>query len=394
MSSNTGADALAAHRRSGRWPRLALARCTRVLCGRDPRLHVRVRFCLVAASIHFAWLLIYLGAPRFGFMSPAQAHVMIAVNLIGMFAFYPWVRGGHTARLNDTGLVLPQMVWGSIAVTVAFTMAPALRPALLQVMCLIQVFGFFSLRSLHLAAAGGASVLLLGSLLAFGIAGAIPHFDPQREAYPILASIATLLVLTAITMHQSRRRAALRLQKIELETAVAAVRELVIRDTLTGLFSRGYMLDLLQHEQARSVASGKPFTVALIDLDHFKRINDTHGHGIGDEVLQRFARCATAALRATDSMARWGGEEFLVLMPDTGLGDAPLRPLDQMRRQLREPHAPGAPVLARLGVTFSAGVAVHDLQASIENTVARADRALYAAKQGGRDRCVIDDVLA
>lgn len=393
MSSNTGADAFAARRRSLRWPRLALARGTRVLCGRDPRLHVRVRFCLVAASIHFAWLLIYLGAPRFGFMSPTQAHLMIAVNLIGMVAFYPWVRSGHTSRLKDTGLVLPQMVWGSIAAATAFTMAPPLRPALLQVMCLIQVFGFFSLRSLHLAAAGGASVLLLGGLLAFGIAGAIPHFDPQREAYPILASIATLLVLTAITMHQSRRRAALRQQKMELETAVAAVRELVIRDTLTGLFSRGYMLDLLQHEQARSLVTGRSFTVALIDIDHFKRINDTYGHGIGDEVLQRFADCAIGVLRATDSMARWGGEEFLVLMPETGLDDAPLRPLETMSARLRESRAPD-PLLARLGVKFSAGVAVHDLHASIENTVARADRALYVAKEGGRDRCVLDDLAA
>ena len=123
--------------------------------------------------------------------------------------------------------------------------------------------------------------------------------------------------------------------------------------------------------------------MALIDLDHFKRVNDTHGHGAGDRVLQRFAAVATEVLRETDVMARWGGEEFLVLFP-AARADQALPGLQRLRaRMAQEACLPQQPALR---VSFSAGLAEHRTDELTGQTLERADRALYAAKSGGRDQ--------
>jgi len=90
-----------------------------------------------------------------------------------------------------------------------------------------------------------------------------------------------------------------------------------MHDPLTGLFNRQQMQHLLERECDRHQRSGTGFCVALIDLDHFKSVNDTHGHPVGDEVLVNFAKAAQTVLRTTDVICRWGGEEFLVLLVDT-----------------------------------------------------------------------------
>jgi len=262
-------------------------------------------------------------------------------------------------------------------------MSPTLRPALLQVMCLVQVFGFFSLRPRQIVSTGAIAVCLLVGVLLLGASGGIADFDLRKEVLPLLTSMAILVVIAAITLHRSHRRIALKTQKMALQAAVASLRELVIHDTLTGLFSRGHMLELLEKERARALRTGLPFRVALIDLDHFKRINDTHGHSIGDEVLRCFGATLRESMHAADSAARWGGEEFLLLMPEARSDATATSCLARLRNHVHRPPPP-ARLLSDLGVTFSAGIAAH-WGGTIEDTVGRADAALYAAKRAGRD---------
>ncbi|MDP9899254.1 diguanylate cyclase (GGDEF)-like protein [Variovorax ginsengisoli] len=368
---------------AGRGPAI-VARLRRLALGDDPRHASRLRFCLVSVALHLAWAMIYFYAVSVGAIAPEDARIMLVSNVVGVLGFYPWVRSGCTARMQDAGLVIPQMIWGSLSGSVAFVMSPTLRPALLQVICLVQVFGFFGLRPRQIAVTGVIAVSLLAGLLVLGASGGIPHFDVCKEAFPLLTSMAILVVITAITVHRSRRRIALTTQKLALQAAIASMRELVIRDTLTGLFSRGHMLELLQRESERAQRTGLPFRVALIDLDHFKRINDTHGHSIGDEVLRCFGDAVREAMQSADSAARWGGEEFLLLMPEARSDTAAVAPLARLRLQVHQPP-PSAALLKKLEVTFSAGVAAHTLGDTIEDTIDRADSALYAAKHAGRD---------
>lgn len=177
-------------------------------------------------------------------------------------------------------------------------------------------------------------------------------------------------------------RQRLRQQKQDLEASLEQIRLLATQDELTGLVNRRHMSTLLNTEQARQLRTGKAMTLVLIDLDLFKRINDEHGHQAGDTVLRTFAQAVTPQLRGTDVLARWGGEEFLLMLPETGAAEA-WQCVERMREGLAqvsfEAVAPG------LRQTFSAGLAVCQPGESIETVIELADQAMYRAKQAGRN---------
>jgi diguanylate cyclase (GGDEF)-like protein/PAS domain S-box-containing protein len=157
---------------------------------------------------------------------------------------------------------------------------------------------------------------------------------------------------------------------------LAQVEALARTDALTGVANRRVWDEELPKELARALRSGDPLCVAIMDLDHFKRYNDTHGHQGGDRLLKEAAAAWKATVRSTDLLARYGGEEFALLAPA-----CPLEDVGFLADRLRS-VVPG-------GATVSIGVAVWDGQESADDLVARADAALYAAKEGGRDRYVI-----
>ncbi|WP_298235232.1 diguanylate cyclase [uncultured Azohydromonas sp.] len=157
-----------------------------------------------------------------------------------------------------------------------------------------------------------------------------------------------------------------------------------VTDALTGTLNRHGLLPQLQRELARAVRCGAPVSVALCDLDHFKRINDRHGHAAGDDVLKRFTQRSRTLLRAGDLLGRWGGEEFLFVMPDTACAEA-VRVVKRLRQSLARADDDGVP-----RVTFSAGVACagdDDGGYDLDDLLARADARLYVAKET-RDRIV------
>ncbi|HMU95963.1 MAG TPA: GGDEF domain-containing protein [Elusimicrobiota bacterium] len=159
---------------------------------------------------------------------------------------------------------------------------------------------------------------------------------------------------------------------------------LAISDELTGVYTRGYFNERLQEEFAKARHKGRPFTLVLLDIDHFKKVNDLHGHHIGDEVLRWLARLVTGQARETDFVARYGGEEFVVLMPNTRGADA-FRFTQRLCKTIATtPFRWGA---KKIKITLSAGVAcLKDEVTAEEDLIRRADEALYAAKNGGRNR--------
>ena len=154
-------------------------------------------------------------------------------------------------------------------------------------------------------------------------------------------------------------------------------------DSLTGLWNRRGFLEASDGALVRSRRSGKPVSIALGDLDHFKEVNDRYGHAAGDEVLKTVAAAIRASLRGQDMAARWGGEEFILLLPDTPKEGA-LHVAESIRRAIAslpmeyDGHA--------IGITASLGVAEHWTGRNLEETIAHADAALYRAKEEGRNR--------
>ncbi|MBS3936697.1 MAG: GGDEF domain-containing protein [Sulfuritalea sp.] len=156
------------------------------------------------------------------------------------------------------------------------------------------------------------------------------------------------------------------------------------RDPMTGLLNRRAFFARAAVEWARSVRSGRPLAVVTADIDFFKKVNDAHGHHVGDQVIRDFARRASGLLRVPDVLARFGGEEFVILLPDTDRASA-LHVAERIRREAgtqRDRALP--PYTASLGVAVTRGRAGE--AADIEALIAAADAALYRAKQGGRNR--------
>lgn len=176
----------------------------------------------------------------------------------------------------------------------------------------------------------------------------------------------------------------------EVETARAQLQLAVMRDHLTGLYNRRHFLARLREEIERSRRDRQPLSLALIDADRFKSINDRYGHATGDAVLVRLAQVLASALRPYDLVARYGGEEFVVLLQGAELAEAQAA-AERFRSALASTPFPGEGAFSD-GITVTASIGVTclgDAEDGPDSLLARADRAMYAAKAAGRNRCVV-----
>jgi len=227
----------------------------------------------------------------------------------------------------------------------------------------------------------------------------------ERQAFRELSELQVGLERARLEMDAARREAdAFATKNAELEAVIAqlaeahsqlehrteqledlqdALRDQAERDWLTGLHNRRYLARELDRLDGQPTLG--PFSVAVLDLDHFKAINDRHGHDVGDRVLQRLATLLTAALRGSDRVVRTGGEEFVLLMPGADERSA-LIGCERVRRAVRE--APWQEIAEDLGLTASIGVASARAATDLRHLLMLADRRLYDAKHAGRDRVV------
>ena len=174
----------------------------------------------------------------------------------------------------------------------------------------------------------------------------------------------------------------------ELLLANQQLEKLSITDPLTGAFNRRYLFDLLTKEQQRIHRGGESMSVLLIDLDHFKRINDQFGHAAGDAVLREFVKRSQHTVRMTDAVCRYGGEEFVIFLPSLSCGNAAIL-AERIRSVVAD--TPFESDGLEIPVTTSIGVAEYRNAETIEGLLSRADQLLYHAKKTGRNRVVIED---
>jgi diguanylate cyclase (GGDEF)-like protein len=172
---------------------------------------------------------------------------------------------------------------------------------------------------------------------------------------------------------------------VKLGATLRQLREQALRDELSGLLNRRELQSLLQNEWLRAVRFKRPFALGIADIDHFKRVNDTYGHPIGDRVIRHVGQVLETTLRRLDRVARFGGEEFAILMPETGRREAGIA-MERVRAALAQSPCVLEEQGVQIAVTLSIGVAVPLEDAdSPDALIAAADRRLYAAKRAGRD---------
>ena len=219
-------------------------------------------------------------------------------------------------------------------------------------------------------------LIVLLPILLFCIAAVVADL-PLLTLLGVFIGPALIMLVTNILM------ALARIVDAEGFIARERLREMATTDPLTGLLNRRAFMPLVQQEQARAQRSGTPFSVILADLDKFKRVNDTWGHETGDQVLQKTAELLQSSLRQQDALCRWGGEEFLILLPETDAQGA-MNVAEKCRVRLA--NTPLTMGSSRHPQTISLGVAVADGTEATELLINRADGALYLAKERGRNR--------
>ncbi|WP_144632579.1 biofilm regulation diguanylate cyclase SiaD [Bordetella genomosp. 13] len=167
----------------------------------------------------------------------------------------------------------------------------------------------------------------------------------------------------------------------------AALKNASIHDELTGLANRRALIEALKEETERACRHERRFVVVMLDVDHFKQINDRHGHDVGDRALIGVAGLLHDGMRQYDACGRWGGDEFLLLLPESSLEEAKFM-LERLVSQVRElrVQCPSG----EIGLTVSVGMAQYQPGETFNDTLTRADHALYSAKQLGRDRVAAD----
>ncbi len=370
----------------------------RLLKKTDKATALRLRRQVMAIySYALAWAGIY-GGVELGLFDVDTPHwgIFIALMCVNI-VIYIAIRSGASTSLKDPSLTAVQMTFGVIAVTAILHYSSEIRGSMTAIYFMIMTFGVFALSRSKMVL---MSLFILTSytILTFWEWHAEPHnqiFAISLGQWAILALGLAWFVYVGGHIYNLQHRIReqreslrdnhqrLKESHIQLHEAMAQLAEIAVRDELTGLFNRRHFLERLDEALARS---DLPLHVALIDLDHFKLVNDKHGHQVGDLVLRKFSDIAKRELRRSDVVARYGGEEFIILFTEGSTADIKTV-LERLRIEFA--LACSRDISPDLSTTMSIGLAAWAPSDRPETITLRADNALYRAKDLGRNRLAV-----
>ena len=356
----------------------------------DPAQRIRLQQAGLAMLLMAASAGVFVYAAQVAGTALWYVVVWTLLSLGGLVGMFVAIRSGWSRRWADPSLTLPQMLFAITSGAAAYAMAGPVRGATFVVLMVILMFGMFQLRPRSVVGVSLYALTVFGAVMAWQASQNPQVFAPAVEAGHFLMLVAMLPAVSLLSSRLARLarlRERSRRQRRDIAQALARIQELATRDELTGLANRRHMASLLERERQRCVRSGRGFSVALVDIDHFKAVNDRYGHPVGDEVLRTFAQHAPQSLRGTDMVSRWGGEEFVLLLPEAALSTARVA-VERLRGRIAATpmaHLSGVPIR----VTVSVGLTEHIAGESVTQTLERADRALYDAKAQGRNRTVV-----
>lgn len=362
-----------------------LTRLNHLIFSADPRLRRLLFYWAGTGLIYFsAFAVLWFNADnRIGLSQLTST--LYAFALSGMLFFFVLVRISFRLGIAPWQLAVLQALYAMACIIGAYAVTGAARGAVLMIMLVVMVFCTFALRPRATLFLCVAAIVSLG-LTMISLVSYDPILFPAKvERMHFGLAAACLLAVTLLTGEMSKLRTSLKRQKQELLDAVGKIRTLATIDELTCLANRRYMNEVLTNEERREAGDGRPLCIALLDIDFFKNVNDQFGHDGGDMVLRTFAAAARNELRSGDVLARWGGEEFLLMLPGTEIGEA-LFVLKRMADRVRAIRIPNLDM--QRDVTFSAGLVERQGSEPFSETISRADKAMYSAKTSGRNRVV------
>lgn len=327
------------------------------------------------------WLLLFWVADVLPLMIPVAYGALTALTCGVVLIVY---LRGWSRRLADPSLTLPQTTVGYALQIAGLVFAPQVGVFFLMNMLIVSAFGAltmsvrkFAWSWLVVGAATGVVILLVGERLA------VPSATVPQQMLTWFVFVTGMVRIIYLSMWVGGLRDKLAQRNAQLRLSIERVELLASVDELTQVWNRRTVDRFVDEEAQRAARSGGPFCIAMLDLDHFKAVNDTWGHPVGDQVLKLFAATAAGTVRAIDKLGRYGGEEFVLLLPGTPL-DGGLAITERVRARVEA--APWSDIKPGLAVTVSAGVALGQAGEPLADLMARCDAALYEAKHAGRNR--------
>ena len=345
----------------------------------DPKQAVRMRRFYMASSTAVLVLFLIFVCSWLGFVDANTLGTAGGLIVLTVVGFYISFRTKLNLKFRDPSLTGAQMLASSLTMVYVMHNAGSARGIFLIVILMIFMFGVFRLSAREFLQI--ALIVLIAYVTV--VWPVVAHATNSSDAnLAILYGIVLLVVLPWFAMmgaYIGRLRHQLSKSIVELESSQA----IAVRDDLTGAYNRRYLMGSLHKEKSRSDRGGEPFSVCLIDVDHFKRINDTKGHLVGDQVLKHLTLSIQPDVRTTDYFGRFGGEEFLLILSETTLNGS-CSYADRVRQKIEQLSF--AEIDLELRITVSIGVTQYRPREEISATLNRADAAMYAAKAGGRNR--------
>jgi len=311
--------------------------------------------------------------------------MILAVGWTGYITILVLILKGVNQRFKDKGMTLLQIVWVTAVLMVSVYHIDQVRMLFLMLYLTVMLFAAFRLRLdgflfiTVIAIFGYGTVILLLSRIH-------PQtLDMKIEIIQWLGFAFTLGGFSIVGSELSTLRQKLKSRNVQLQDASKKLNEMAITDELTGIFNRRHIINVLKYQKSMADRGDYIFVVCYADLDHFKQVNDRFGHSTGDIVLQKFAVLTKEVIREIDYIARFGGEEFLLILVKTSLPQAVVVS-ERIRKSIRKFSF--GDLSSDLHVAVSIGVAEYQSGERIEDLLDRADAALYRAKESGRNRVV------
>lgn len=348
-----------------------------------------------------------LGMAAFSYLVPFallvlfRVHAMIPLKVVFHFTAYglvvnlAFLIAFHTRtnlKFREPSLTAPQMIASFIPAlwVMQYLESGQARGLLLLMVAVPLMYGILALHTRQFVAVGAlflASYLLCILMLL--------RQKPEVFEWPLefVQAVSFFLVVLASSVMGGfiyNLRAKIRERNRDLQIAMAKIEALANADPLTGVFNRRRLFEALAEEAKRYKRSPGSLCVCLMDIDHFKQVNDGYGHHAGDEILRDIACHIAGQLRRIDSFGRYGGEEFTLVLPQTTLEGASIK-AEKLRREVAALRFPT--ISKDLRVTVSIGVVEYRNHEAIDATVARSDKCLYLAKDRGRNRVVTEKEL-
>ncbi len=361
----------------------------------DDRQKVRLHRYFMAVACYVLWVGLGLGMYLAGLLDvPSRMLVPILAGVcVTNLYFYVFIRSGLNRHFKDPSLTFSQIIVAMSWILVLMFAAADSRSILLSVYVMSLLFGVFQLGRKDFMLLAGFGMVGYLALVGVDFAFFRERMDLRTEILRGSVLGGTLLWAAIFGSHVSGLRNKLRGKNNELREALEVVHHAARHDHLTQAYNRRYVMQTMKAEKARADRTRRPFSVVILDIDHFKIINDRYGHLAGDRVLMAFSERTKGTLRGMDfvgtdgvrTFGRYGGEEFIVLLPEAELGGA-YQCAERIRYVTED-----EPFDDVFTVTVSSGVAEYRLGESIEDTLRRADAALYRAKDNGRNCVVADD---